>query len=159
MSDIPKSEQILEALKTLFGSDPFFPPASVAEPEPKNMRADVPGATSSVRDHLVLQCDEAPEITRDGGAENSWELEGRYSAVYAVLGGDVRERRSRRAQAVAHAAALIAGRRDLGLQDPQIYAELGPAERGDEVAVKGVPGFALILIPINVQYVAQSAAG
>lgn len=154
-----RHDEIMHALAALIAADPFFPAPEMDAPEPTNLRAAVPGAVSSIRDHCTVQSEEPSEVTREGGSEVSWELEGRFSVVYAVAGGELRERRARRDAAVRHLEAIVEGNRTLGLGDPQIYAELGPVERGNEIAVKGTAGFALALIPVNVQYVARSAAG
>ncbi len=159
--DLPRTEfdGLLLALKTLIETDPFFPPVELDAPEPVNMRTGIAGAPSSVRDHVTVQSEEPSEVTRDGGAELSWELEARLSVVYAVQGGALSERRGRRDAAIRHLEALIEANRTLGIADPQIYAELQPAERADELVVKGAAGFSLVLVPIHVQYVARSAAG
>lgn len=151
-------EAILLALAALLKSDPFFPEPDLDAPEPRNWRTPVPGAKSALQDCVTVQ-DGDVSVTRDGGAEDSWELQLDAAIVYVVQGVDRRERRRRRDQAGEHIAALIAGNRSLGLEDPQIYAEIaeGP-DRDDEVPVKAAAPVALIRVPIAIQFIASSPA-
>lgn len=154
-----RHEQILLAMQALLIADPFFPPDTALDaPEPSNWRKNIPGVVSALSDHATVQ-DGPVEVTRDGGAQNDWELELEMGVVYAVQGAVASERRSRRDQAAEHVAAIIRAARDLGLQDPQVYAEIKSIERDDEVPVEATAPVALSRITVCVQFIADSPAG
>lgn len=157
--DVTRREQILQALRALLGGDSaFFPPPELDAPEPKNWRTAIPGVAVAMGDHASVQ-DGHVTVTRDGGRENDWELELEATLAYAVYAADGVARRRRRDAAARHIEALIAGSRDLGLGDPQVYAEIGETVRDDLVPIKAAAPVALLMVTVNVQYVAASAAG
>jgi hypothetical protein len=153
-----KRERVLLALQRLVGGDGFFPAPGLDEPEPKNWRAAIPGATVPMSDYATVQ-DGDVEVTRDGGEENSWELELKAKVVYLVQSADTKVRRGRRAAADRHITALIRGSRDLGLQDPQIYAEIEAVEHDDNVIVKATAPVAMTAVTVSIQFIADSVAG
>jgi hypothetical protein len=158
MSEGTLHERILQALKARLESDPFFPPVHLDEPEPRNWRTSIPGAGVALQDFVAVQDGEI-EVTRDGGQQNDWELELKAKVVYLVQGAQVRERRSRRDAAARHITDLVRAARDLGLEDPQVYAEIEDVERDDNVILKASPPVAMIAVTVSVQFIADSVAG
>lgn len=153
-----RREQILGALVDLIGSDPFFPPCEVDSAEPRNWRASGVGLPVGLQDAVVVQ-DGQVEVTRDGGAEDDFELRLGAVVAYAVTSAETSRaaRRARRDEAVAKIEALIAGDRSLGFNE--VYAVIDePAQREDDVFTGGKQA-AVIAITINVDYTAASAAG
>jgi hypothetical protein len=145
-------------LQTLLATDSFFPAAEIDASEPDDLVAVV-GVTPLMNHHCTVQSGKPPEITRDGGAANTWEMEAELEVVYLAQSQNRVQRRARRETAVAHVVALIAAHHDLGIGDPEIYAEIREAERDDEIAVKGTAPAAIVKITIAVQFIALSAAG
>jgi hypothetical protein len=153
-----RREQILEAFRIMLRTDDFFPEPELDAPEPVNWRTDIPGAQVAMGDHCSVQ-DGDVRVTRDGGAENDWELELDAVIAYAVYASDQRIRRRRRDAAQGHIAALIRADRTLGLGDPQIFAEIGESVRDDHIPVQAAQPVALLIVTVTVQFVTSSAAG
>jgi hypothetical protein len=153
-----KHEDVLWALHAIIASDPFFPPPELDAPEPQNWRTAIPGAPAGMQDFCTVQDGEIT-VTRDGGAENSWELQLDAEVYYVVQSADRRARRAQRDAAQAHISALIRANRTLGLPDPQVYAEIDSVERDDEVPVKATAPVALVRVKLCIQFIAESPAG
>ena len=153
-----RREQILRALQSMMEQSGFFPPVSLDAPEPDDWRTPIPGEASALGDHAAVQ-DGPVKVTRDGGAVNDWELELEATLAYSVAGADRGARRARRDAGAAMIQALIRADRQLGLGDPQVYAEIAEAIRDDNIPVKASAPVALLLVTVAVQYVAPSAAG
>lgn len=151
--------QLAGALEALIAADPFFPTPSLDAPEAANLRTAIPGEAGPMADHCMIESPEELEVTRDGGAADSWELQGEFLVSYLANSVDVRGRRRRREAAKEEIVALIRENRDLGTGDAEVYAEIAYGRRQDEILAKGAPGSSLITIAIAVQFVAESAAG
>ncbi|WGM45238.1 hypothetical protein KOAAANKH_00099 [Brevundimonas sp. NIBR10] len=166
-------EAILEALVAMLaGSNGFFPAAVIDEPEPSHwdeVAAQPPGTLRLL--HAVAVQDGPPpdvlSVLSGPEGENLYELELEAAVAYAVRAeigaGDTNAtgrsaRRARRDEGVENLAALIAADRTLGL-GPEVYAELQPAQRDDDVAFPNAPATATAVGPIRVLYTAAHAAG
>lgn len=155
-------EDILLALQALLAADSFFPPAEIDAAEPGSWReaATTLGLADGLADAAAVQDCGEPELTRDGGPDDVWEMRGEFMIAYAVRAAPAarKAQRARRDAAAARIAALIAADRTLGL-DPSTYAEVGPPTRHDNAPIKASAPVSTLLVPINVDYIATSAAG
>lgn len=97
--------------------------------------------------------------TRDAGPVDQWEGVRDLTLAYAVTGSDKAARTARRDRLVPALEAAIFANRTLGLPDPQVWAELGPAQEDDEVPLADATAAAVANVVISVTYVAASAAG
>lgn len=166
-------EPILNALAALLADEEgFFPPAVIDEPEPS--RWDILGAPfaagMTVLHALAVQDGPPPEVlsfVRGAEHELTDELELEAAVAYGVrveLGAGQtmdRARTTRRALrdlAVRKIAALISANRNLGLGD-EVWAEVRPAQRDDDVAFPNATAVATAVVPIRVLYTAAHAAG
>lgn len=170
-------ESILSALQSLLATDPFFPPAAIDEPEPSEwiIVGDTPSSVApppAFAGRLFHACavQDGPPPTllataRGGGDADELELEAAVAyAVRADLAagqtqGQARAvRRARRDRAVQRLADLIAANRTLGL-GVQVWAELAPAQRDDDIAFPHASACATAVIPVRILYAAAHAAG
>ncbi len=153
-------EDILYALQGMLAGDSFFPEAEIDADEPQAWRATAGGLAAGLQDAAAVQDCLEPAVTRDAGPEDSWELRGEFMIAYAVQAASANRKaqRARRDQATEKVEALIAADRTLGL-GLSIYAEIGPAQRHNNAPIKASAPVATVLIPINVDYIAPSAAG
>lgn len=162
-------EAILTALADLLVSPAaggFFPPAAIDEPEPSGWVA-VGGAPGMLHAAAVQDGPPPERLAYVRGADDTDELELEAVVAYAVqrpvaasetMAVARSARRARRDQAVERLAALIAANRTLGL-GAEVWAELGPAQRDDEVAFANAVAAAVAVIPVRVLYTASHAAG
>lgn len=166
-------EAILTALaELLLRSGGFFPEAVIDEPEPSRWTplADQPAGAMKILHAVAVQDGPPPErlaFVRGGEADPTDELELEAAIAYGVrveIGAgqtqdDVRRaRRALRDEAVDLIAALVAGDRTLGL-GCEVWAEVGPVQRDDDVAFQNASAVATAVIPIRVLYTAAHAAG
>lgn len=153
-------EDILGALQAMLAADSFFPEADIDADEPKAWRASADGLDDGLADAAAVQDCLEPIVTRNAGPEDSWELRGEFMIAYAVQAAPANRKaqRARRDRAQEKVEAMIAGDRTLGL-GVCIYAEIGPAIRHNNAPIKAAAPVATVLIPINVDYIAPSAAG
>jgi hypothetical protein len=151
-------EQLLAACQSMIATDPFFPAAEIDVEVPKSWRADCGGAAAGLDDTIAVQGDQDPKITRDGGAEDDYEMEAEIILAYAVAGADETLRRSRRDKAALHLANLVRKDRTLGTGDPQVYAEIAASPRRDKVPIKAAAQVATVLFTLQVTYVSASPA-
>lgn len=153
-------EDILLALQALLAADSFFPAAEIDAAEPGAWRENAIGLADGLADAAAVQDCGAPELTRDGGPDDTWELRGEFMIAYAVRAAPLNRKaqRARRDAAAARIAALVAADRTLGL-DPSTYAEVGAPTRHDGAPIKASAPVSTLLVPINVDYIATSAAG
>lgn len=152
-------DQVLGALHKLIETDPFFPDhVDLDAPQPHNLRKNPPGETVAMSDHCSVQ-DGQVEVTRDSGAQNDYELQLPAKVVYVVQCADDGARRRRRGAGAARISWLIRNNRQLGLDDPQIYAEIGDVDRDDQMMVPGAGAFAMVAVTVNILFVAESPAG
>ncbi|HZV85408.1 MAG TPA: hypothetical protein VFF48_10530 [Brevundimonas sp.] len=165
-------EDILHALAALLATRPdFFPPAAVDEPEPTSWTpADDPAPNGRQLMHAAAVQDGPPPdhlgFVRgaEGEALDELELEAAISYGVNVKPGHqdgIAEcrvaRRIRRDAAVDLIAELIAADRTLGL-GPEVYADVRPADRQDDVAFPNALPSATAVVPIRVLYPAAHAA-
>ncbi len=163
-------EQILLALAQLLASpeaEGFFPPAAIDEPEPSGWIAVEGDARLT---HAAAVQDGPPPdrlafVRSDDGDTDELELEAvvAYAVQCPLVAGQTMAearsaRRARRDEAVERLAALIAANRTLGL-GVEVWAELGPAQRDDEVAFANTVAAATAVVPVRVLYTAGHAAG
>lgn len=161
-------EAILQALAALLASPSaagFFPAAAIDEPEPSGW---VPVADSNLRHACAVQDGPPPDhLARVHGGGDSDELELEAAVAYAVQAVPVAgaspetlraARRARRDLAVDRIAALIAANRTLGL-GVEVWAEVAPAQRDDEVSFANAVPAATVIVPVRVLYTAAHAAG
>lgn len=163
-------EDILLALSALLATRPdVFPPAPVDEPEPANWAPVEPAGGITLQHAAAVQ--DGPPPDRVGlvrGAEGDpleeLELEAAISyGVQAKPGPDVTleacrlARRARRDLAIRTVAALIAANRTLGL-GPEVWAEVLPADRQDDVRFANAIPTATAVVPVRVLYTAAHAA-
>lgn len=166
-------ESILNALAGMLAdADGFFPEAVIDEPEPS--RWDLVGeafASGMKAMHAVAVQDGPPpeRLAYVRGAEedatDELELEAviAYGARVELGGGQTMAeargaRRALRDQAVEIIATLIAADRTLGL-GAEVWAEVAPAQRDDDVAFPNATAVATAVVPIRVLYTADHAAG
>lgn len=165
-------EAILQALSSLMGPPFGLSVVPIDEPEPSHWQPMVEGVGGQmqIQHALAIQDGPPPDAvgfahgTDDTGCE---ELELEAVAAYAVQirpGADYsiedcrRERRVLRDEAVKIIARTVALDRTLGLGG-EVYAEVRPAARDDEVAFANAIPTATALVPIRVLYTADHAAG
>jgi hypothetical protein len=154
-------EAILVALQGLLQADSFFPDdVEIDAEEPKAWRSSADGLTAGLADAAAVQDCDKPEVTRDGGPDDVWELRGAFVIAYAVSASPQfrGQQRARRDLAERKIAELIALDRTLGL-DPSVYAEVGPVERHNNAPIKATAPVATSIVTINVDFIAPSAAG
>jgi len=164
-------ESILEALRDLLASDPegFFPPAVIDEPDPTGWTA-IDGVGPRLTHACAVQDGPPPDqlaFVRAGeDDQNCDELELEAMIAYVVTAapglGDTAEdlrgaRRARRDAGVRRIAGLISANRNLGLS-LEVYAEVRPAQRDDDVGFKNAEPGAVALVPVRILYTAASAA-
>jgi hypothetical protein len=150
-------EDILQGLTALLAAHPLF--AGLTEigidvAEPGQWR----DLGNGLQDALAVQDGAAPEITRDGGAADDFELRCEIMVAYAVQGRDRTERRRRRDAAAVAISDVVAANRQLGLADVQVYAEAASAARDDNAPIKAAAPVATLLVSLTVDYTAASAA-
>lgn len=167
-------EMILTRLAEIMAqSGGFFPEAEIDEPSPSawHLVAEPGEGDRKLLHALAVQDGPPPEhLSRaHGGADDDTandELELEAAIAYGVrvdggLGDDRaairRARRARRDQAIPVIAHLIAADRTLGL-GPEVYAEVAPAARDDDVTLPNAPACATVIVPIRVLYTAAHAA-
>jgi hypothetical protein len=165
-------EDLLDALVALLATDDFFPPAALDEPEPSSWTEVASAAIDEIRltHALAVQDGPPPEaMARARGPEGAAldELELEAAIAYGVqaeagAGSTVAQvraaRRARRDEAVTRIAALIAANRNLGLPSLEIWAEVAPAQREDEVAFTNATAAATAVVPVRILYTAAHAA-
>lgn len=164
-------EDILQSLAARLATDPFFPPADIDEPEPTRWHDVAPsqdGAFTVVH-AIVVQDGPPPErMGRARGAEgealDELELEAAIAYVVQIRPGvdttteNCRAaRRARRDEGTRRIARLIAADRTLGL-GPEVYAEVEPAQRDDDVAFPNALPAATTVVPVRTLYPATHAA-
>lgn len=162
-------EAILEALRDLLATDPdTFPPALIDEPDPSAWR-EIADTSPRLRDACAIQPGSPSDhlaFVRGGDDLDADELEMEPTVAYAVsalpdagqTAADCRAaRRARRDLAIRRLAALIAADRTLGLGG-EVYAEVRPAQREDEVAFPNAEPGAVAMVPVRILYTAASAA-
>lgn len=164
-------EDLLNAMVALLATDDFFPPAALDEPEPSSW-TEVAAAVNEIRltHALAVQDGPPPEaMARARGPEGAAldELELELAVAYGVQAeagagstpAQVRTaRRARRDEAVTRVAALVAANRALGLSSMEIWAEVAPAQRDDEVAFTNGIATATAVVPVRILYTAAHAA-
>lgn len=164
-------EAILTALQAMLDGSGAFPPATIDEPEPSRWEplADQPDGAMKLLHAIAVQDGPPPErlaYARGAEADPTDELELEAAIAYGVrveLGADqtmaeIRAvRRAARDEGVRVIAALIAGNRTLGL-GAEIWAEVLPAQRDDDVSFPNAPAVATAVVPIRVLYTAAHAA-
>lgn len=167
-------EAILEALVVMLAaSNGFFPAGEIDEPEPSHWTpvADQPPGVRKILHAVAVQDGPPPDrlaLVRGGDDDDACdELELEAAIAYAVrveLGaGETNAsgrsaRRARRDEGVETIAALVAADRTLGL-GVEVYAEVMPAQRDDDIAFPNAPASATAVVPIRVLYTAAHAAG
>lgn len=163
-------EAILNALAVLLAeSEGFFPEAVIDEPEP-SLWSPAPDPSPAGAFHAVAVQDGPPpeRLAYVRGAEDDptdeLELEAAiaYGARVEIVAGrtmaEARSlRRGLRDRAVKTIAGLIAANRTLGL-GAEVWAEVGPAQRDDDVAFQSATAVATAVVPIRVLYTAANAA-
>jgi hypothetical protein len=164
-------EALLNALVVLAASDPSLPPAELDEPEPTRWATRLGGAAiAGELQHAMAVQDDTPEsLAFVRGAEideAGEELEFTPVIAYAVQAkpgaGDttaaLREaRRLARDEGVRLIADLIANDRTLGVE-AEVYAEVMPPVRDDDVAFANALPAATALIPVRILYTGRDAA-
>lgn len=164
-------EALLQALVSLTAIDPSLPPAQLDEPEPTRWKARQGGtAIAGELLHALAIQDATPEsLAFVRGAEideAGEELEFTPVIAYAVQAkpgaGDTVDllraaRRLARDEGVRLIADLIANDRTLGV-DAEVYAEVLPPARDDDVAFVNALPSATALIPIRILYTGRDAA-
>lgn len=165
-------EDLLNAMVALLATDDFFPPAALDEPEPSSWTEVAAAAVNEIRltHALAVQDGPPPEaMARARGPEGAAldELELELAVAYGVQAeaaagstpAQVRTaRRARRDEAVTRVAALVAANRTLGLASQEIWAEVAPAQRDDEVAFTNGTATATAVVPVRILYTAAHAA-
>lgn len=164
-------EALLQSLVTMLAGAPSLPPAELDEPEPTRWvtRPGVAAITGELVHALAVQ-DATPEsLAFVRGAvidEAGEELEFTPIIAYAVQakpgGGDTTAqlraaRRKARDEGVRLIADLIAADRTLGVE-AEVYAEVLPPARDDDVAFVNALPSATALIPIRILYTGRDAA-
>ncbi|ANC52428.1 hypothetical protein A4249_01265 [Brevundimonas sp. GW460-12-10-14-LB2] len=164
-------EALLQALVALTAGEPSLPPAALDEPEPSHWLARM-GAAPIAGEllHALAVQDATPEtLAFVRGAEideAGEELEFTPIIAYAVQAkpgvGDTVEtlraaRRQARDEGVRLIADLIAQNRTLGVE-AEVYAEVMPPARDDDVAFVNALPSATALIPIRILYTGRDAA-
>lgn len=162
-------EAILQALAAMLATVPeVFPPAAIDEPEPADWTplGDLGDAAHTF--HAAAVQDGPPPdhlgFVRGGPGGDELELEAAiaYAVQYRPGPGDsidkAREiRRAIRDRAAPIVAALIAVDRTLGLA-PDVWAEVAPAQRDDDVSFANAVPTATAVIPVRVLYTADHPA-
>ena len=149
--------QILQALADLVAfAQPFPSIVDLDAPQVTDF-SDVPGAPGL--EHGCAIDGGKFEGTRDAGPVDQWEGVRDVVVGYDVEGADDTARRARAAMAVPALEQLVDANRSLGLNDPQVWAEIGDALEGDVPSADGAPVVSRAVVTINVTYVAASAAG
>lgn len=165
-------EDILQALADLLATRPdFFPPAAIDEPEPTSWPpVSEPAENGRQLLHAAAVQDGPPPdrlgFARGGEGDPLDELELEAAISYGVqvkpghqdgIAECRAARRVRRDEAVELIAELIAGNRTLGL-GVEVWAEVGGADRQDDVAFPNALPAATAVVPIRVLYPAAHAA-
>lgn len=165
-------EDILQALSALLATRPdFFPPAAIDEPEPTSWpEVSDPAANGRQLLHAAAVQDGPPPerlaLVRGAEGDPLEELELEAAVSYGVQvkpghGDGIVEcraaRRARRDEAVDLIAELIAANRTLGL-GVEVWAEVGPADRQDDVSFPNALPAATAVVPVRVLYPAAHAA-
>lgn len=163
-------EEILLALSALLATRPeVFPPAAVDEPAPSNW-VPLEAVGGIVLQHAAAVQDGPPPdrvgLVRGGEGDPLEELELEAAISYGVQakpGADMTvaalrtARRARRDLAIRTIADLIAANRTLGL-GPEVWAEVMPADRQDDVLFANALPTATAVVPVRVLYTAAHAA-
>ena len=164
-------EALLQALVALTATDSSLPPAQLDEPEPTRWELRQGGvAIAGELLHALAVQDATPEsLAFVRGAEideAGEELEFTPVIAYAVQAkpgaGDTTAqlraaRRLARDEGVRLIADLIANDRTLGVE-VEVYAEVLPPARDDDVAFVNALPSATALIPIRILYTGRDAA-
>jgi len=155
---ITTREEVLQALVRMLKAQAFFPDTiAVDAPEVEDWRP-LSGLNVGMSDGISVQ-DGPVTVTRQGcGRGDIWELQVEAAVAYAVQGLDPTLRRLRGDEAVRMIAAAIDTDPTLGL-GVQVYAEVDPAERDDDVPMSGAVAAATRIVPVRVLYTAANAAG
>lgn len=149
--------QILQALANLVGFVQPFPSSIDLDAPQVTDFSPVPGSPGLA--HGCAIDGGKFEGTRDAGPVDQWEGVRDVVVGYDVEGADDAARQAQAAKAVPALEQLVAANRDLGLGDPQVWAEIGDAIEGDVPTVDGATVVSRAVVTINVTYVAASAAG
>lgn len=161
-------EAILKALEALIlATSAIFPTPTIDEPEP-SLWSPVAGNPQLL--HAVMVMDGAPPdqlaFVRGAEDEATDELELEVAIGYAVQAkpapGQTKAetraaRRAQRDDCVRAVAELIANNRNLGL-GVEVWAEVGPPTRDDDIAFPNALPAATAIIPVRVLYTGTDAA-
>lgn len=164
-------ESILIALKAMIDEDPMFPEAVIDEPEPSRWTTLLPPIDDTIGliHAVAVQDGPPPDILGhargpEGGALDELELEAAIAyGVQAKPGAGTSieaarvARRAQRDRAQRRVAQLIASNRTLGL-GVEVWAEVGPAQRDDDVAFPNALPAATFVTPVRVLYSADNAS-
>lgn len=162
-------EAILQALQSLLASAAaadFFPPAAIDEPNPErwyDVEPDPEAPGAPALKHACAVQDGPPPAHLAfvrGAADAPDELELEAAVAYAVQAvpgaghsaADLRAaRRARRDAGAKRFAALVAADPTLGIS-PEVYAEVLPVDRQDDVPFPNAPPAATVIAPVRVLY-------
>ena len=165
-------EDILNALSALMGQAMVLSVVPIDEPEPSRWEAMISGigGQMQIQHAMAIQDGPPPDVlsfVRGPDDDACEELELEAVVAYAVQVKPAagyspedsrRERRVLRDEAVKVIAHAIAVDRTLGLGG-EVYADVRPAARDDDVAFANAIPTATALVPIHVLYTAAHAAG
>lgn len=153
---ITRREQVLEALRSTLATQGWFPPVLLDAPEPEDMRT-LAGDWAGLSDAVSVQDGELDTTREALGAGDTYELRLTAYVVYRVDGVDQAARRRRRDAAQALIVDAIAADPSLTLNE--VCAQIGGAERDDDMPGEGMAGSAALSVPVLIDFTAASAAG